>query len=207
MTRHQDEVSMKPFSEACEQNKLPILDVLRRYLTNQRDLLEIGSGTGQHAVFFAAQFPQLQWHASDIHAHLSGIQLWCNEYEGNNLHGPHELDVNQPHWPLQTVDAIYSANTTHIMHWPDVIAMFTGIGRILNPDGYFLLYGPFSYDGKHTSQSNFDFDVFLQRRDPGSGIRDVSKLKHLATKHGIELIVDIAMPVNNRTLVWQKKYK
>ena len=88
-----------------------------------------------------------------------------------------------------------------------LIAMFTGIGRILNPDGYFLLYGPFSYDGKHTSQSNVDFDVFLQRRDPGRGIRDVTKLKHLATQHGIELIEDIAMPINNRTLVWQKKYK
>lgn len=196
---------MKPFSEACEQNKLPILEVLRRYIDSQTNLLEIGSGTGQHAVFFAQQFPQLQWHASDIAAHLPGIQLWVDEFSGNNLHGPYLLDVNQVDWPIQQIDAVFSANTTHIMHWPDVESLFVGVGRILNPDGYFLLYGPFSYEGKHTSQSNADFDQFLQRRDPGSGIRDVRDLQKLAGNNALSLIEDIAMPVNNRVLVWQKQ--
>ena len=197
---------MKPFSEACEQNKLPILDVLRRYLTTPQVLLEIGSGTGQHAVFFAQQFPDIQWYATDIPAHLAGIQLWRDEYPGTNLHGPYALDVNQAQWPLAQVDSIFSANTTHIMHWPDVVAMFAGIGRVLKPHGFFLLYGPFMYDGLHTSHSNASFDQFLQQRDPGSGIRDVTDLKHLATEHGIRLVEDNAMPVNNRTLVWQKTY-
>ncbi len=196
---------MKPFSEACEENKLPILQVLRQFLPAQGTLLEIGSGTGQHAVFFADQFPNLHWHASDIPMHLPGIRLWVNEYSGQNLHGPHELDVNQADWPLTSVDAIYSANTTHIMHWRDVEAMFDGIGRILNPGHYFLLYGPFCYDGQHTSQSNADFDRFLQQRDPGSGVRDVTDLKQLAHAANIDLIDDISMPVNNRTLVWQKR--
>ena len=196
---------MKPFSEACEQNKLPILSVLRRYVTTQNTLLEIGTGTGQHAVFFAEQFPQLQWHASDIAAHLAGIQLWLNEYKGDNLLGPLQLDVNQQIWPLQQADIIFSANTTHIMHWPDVIALYRGVGRLLESGGYFLLYGPFSYDGKHTSQSNADFGRFLQQRDPDSGIRDVRDLTKLAAEHGLLLSEDITMPVNNRILVWQKQ--
>ena len=196
---------MKPFSEACEQNKVPILQVLHRYLARQGNLLEIGSGTGQHAVFFAEQFPQLQWHASDIPVHLPGIRLWINEYRGSNLHGPYELDVNQEYWPLPQVDAIFSANTTHIMHWPDVVAFFAGVGLILTTNGYFLLYGPFSYGGKHTSQSNSDFDRFLKQRDPGSGIRDAQDLQKLAMENQLELVDDIAMPVNNRTLVWRKE--
>lgn len=196
---------MKPYSEACDENKFPILDVLRRYLPEQGHLLEIGSGTGQHAVFFAGHFPRLHWHASDVAMHLAGIRAWTSEYTGNNLHGPYPLDVNQAAWPLDTVNAIFSANTTHIMHWPDVQAMFAGCGRILEAKGLLLLYGPFRYAGKHTSQSNADFDAFLQQRDPGSGIRDVSDLIDLADSAGLELIDDISMPVNNRTLVWQKQ--
>ena len=195
---------MKPFSEACEQNKFPILEVLRRYLANQVSLLEVGSGTGQHAVFFAKQFPKLQWHASDIPAHLPGIRLWVDEYRGDNLHGPYELDVNQQHWPLQRVDVIFSANTAHIMHWTDVVAFFAGVGKTLNSNGYFLLYGPFSYGGKHTSQSNAEFDRFLKQRDPGSGIRDAQELQKLATGNALSFVEDIAMPVNNRILVWRK---
>ena len=199
-----NEISMKPFSEACEQNKIPILDVLRRHLTTQNTLLEIGSGTGQHAVFFAEQFPHIQWHASDIALYLPGIKLWMQDYQGDNLHGPHKLDVNQADWPLSQVDAVFSANTTHIMHWPDVQAFFQGVGRIIRSQGNFLLYGPFSYDGKHTSQSNADFDRFLKQRDPGSGIRDLSDLQQLAKENGLKLVEDVAMPVNNRTLVWRK---
>lgn len=195
---------MKPYSEACEQNKLPILEVLRRYLTTQANLLEIGSGTGQHAVFFAGQFPQLQWHASDVAEYLPGIRAWMEGYPGDNLHGPHALDVNQPNWPLAQVEAIFSANTTHIMHWPDVQALFKGVGHILSTQGSFLLYGPFSYAGQHTSASNANFDHFLKQRDPGSGIRDLDDLLTLARDNALELIEDIAMPVNNRTLVWRK---
>ena len=195
---------MKPYSEACDQNKQPILEVLRRYITTQSSLLEIGSGTGQHAVFFAREFPRVQWHATDVSEYLPAIQAWMNDYPANNLHGPYKLDVNQPVWPLQQVEVIFSANTAHIMHWPDVEAMFKGIGQVLIDDGYFLLYGPFSYNSEHTSASNANFDRFLKQRDPGSGVRDVSALQELAQTNGLALMDDVEMPVNNRILVWRK---
>ena len=127
-----------------------------------------------------------------------------NDYPANNLHGPYKLDVNQPVWPLQQVEVIFSANTAHIMHWPDVEAMFKGIGQVLIDDGYFLLYGPFSYNSEHTSASNANFDRFLKQRDPGSGVRDVSALQELAQTNGLALMDDVEMPVNNRILVWRK---
>ena len=196
---------MKPFSEACEQNKHVILDVLRQEFAASATVLEIGAGTGQHAVFFAPQLPHLQWHTSDVAEYLPGIAAWIAEFPAPNLHGPYVLDVNQPNWPLASADAIFSANTTHIMHWPDVQNLFAGVGRILQSNGCFCLYGPFNYQGRYTSESNARFDQWLRARDPGGGIRDLDDLQGLAEQAGLKLIQDYEMPVNNRTLVWLKR--
>lgn len=195
---------MKPFAESSEQNKSAILPVLREEFADCRRVLEIGSGTGQHAVFFAGELPHLQWYSSDVAENLPGITLWLCEYPGNNLHGPLALDVTQPDWPLDQVDGVYSANTAHIMHWHMVQAMFAGVGRLLANGGRFCLYGPFNYHGDYTSDSNAQFDDWLKARDPGSGLRDIDDLITLAQASGLRLLRDHAMPVNNRTLVWEK---
>ena len=196
---------MKPFSEACEQNKRPILAVLQQYFSGVSNVLEIGSGTGQHAVFFAAEFPHLHWLTSEVNEHHSGISAWLEEAGLKNLAGPVELDVNQPDWPVEKVEAVFSANTAHIMGWPSVENMFAGIGRILQAGGVFCLYGPFNYEGEYTSESNARFDQWLKQRDPNSGIRDFEALNILAQRHGMTLLADHAMPANNRTLVWRKR--
>lgn len=195
---------MKPFAESSEQNKMPIYAVLKRYYYNIETVLEIGSGTGQHAVFFAQQFPNLTWFTSDQAEYHAGIQMWLDESLLPNIDGPLLLDVNQTNWPEIRMDAIFSANTVHIMSCSSVENMFTGIGLVLNKGGFFCLYGPFNYDGKFSSESNARFDVWLKQRDSVSGIRDFTALQVLANKAGLEFVEDIEMPVNNRILVWQK---
>jgi cyclopropane fatty-acyl-phospholipid synthase-like methyltransferase len=195
---------MKPFAESSEQNKMPIYAVLKRYYHDIETVLEIGSGTGQHAVFFAQQFPNLTWFTSDQAEYHGGIQMWRDESLLPNIDGPLLLDVNQTNWPEIRIDAVFSANTVHIMGWLSVENMFTGIGRVLNKGGFFCLYGPFNYDGKFSSESNARFDVWLKQRDSVSGIRDFAALQALANKAGLEFVEDIEMPVNNRILVWQK---
>lgn len=194
----------KPFSEACEQNKDPILAVLKRYFTEPGTILEIGSGTGQHAVYFGAALPHLHWQASDVAEHLPGIRLWLEEAALANVAEPLVLDVRDEPWPVSHVDGVYSANTTHIMHWPMVQALFAGVGRVLRPGGYFCLYGPFNENGRFTSESNARFDMSLRMRDPGMGIRDKADLDELARAAGLERVDDVVMPVNNFTLVWRK---
>jgi cyclopropane fatty-acyl-phospholipid synthase-like methyltransferase len=196
---------MKPFAESSEQNKHAILTVLQQEFAQSQSVLEIGSGTGQHAVFFAQQLPHLHWHASDVAEYLPGISQWLSEYTGNNLLGPYPLDVTQPKWPVTQVDAVFSANTAHIMHWPAVQAMFAGVGRILQNGGRFCLYGPFNYHGDYTSDSNARFDEWLKALDPQSGVRDIDDLMQLATSAGMQLLQDHAMPANNRTLVWKRQ--
>jgi cyclopropane fatty-acyl-phospholipid synthase-like methyltransferase len=198
------QTEMKPFSEACEQNKSPILAVLQQYFTSVSNVLEIGSGTGQHAVFFAAQLPHLQWLTSEVTELHAGIHAWLDEAHLPNVSPPLELDVNQPDWPVVRVDAIFSANTVHIMDWSSVEKMFAGIGRVLQTRGVFCLYGPFNYEGNYTSDSNARFDQWLKQRDPGSGIRDFEALNILAQQHGMAFLADHVMPVNNRILVWRK---
>ena len=195
---------MKPFAESCEQNKSPILEILKHYLMDSETVLEVGSGTGQHAVFFAQQFPHLTWYTSDQQAYLAGIQSWLDEAVTDNIQGPLLLDVNQTQWPLEEVTAVYSANTVHIMDWQSVENMFAGIGRVLKTQGIFCLYGPFNYGGEFSCESNARFDLWLKQRDPGSGVRDFEALQQLAEKAGMSLVDDHEMPANNRTLVWKK---
>lgn len=185
---------MKPFSEASERNREPILAVLRRVFKDRKHVLEIGSGTGQHAAYFAAQLPHLVWQASDVAENLPGIRQWISHPE------PIELEVARP-WPAVQADAVFSANTAHIMSWAQVERMFDGIGRIA--PAVFALYGPFSYNGRHISDSNARFDAMLRARDPMSGIRDVEALQKLAASVGYTLDEDNAMPANNRLLVWR----
>lgn len=194
----------KPYAESCDQNGPPLLAVLRRLLPEPLDLLEIGSGTGQHAVMFAQAFPGLNWFTSDRAEMHAGIQLWLDEVELDNLHRPIALDVLHDPWPAREFDAVFSANTAHIMSPAAVEAMFSGVAGVLRPGGLFLQYGPFMYDGKHTSESNLAFDGWLKSQDPRRGVRDVRWLEQLGAPLGMELADDIAMPANNRTLVWRR---
>ena len=195
---------MKQFSESCVQNQSPILNIIRPLLLNASTVLEIGSGTGQHAVFFAKQMPHLTWQASDQSQYLPSINAWINEADLDNLPGAIELDVTQP-WADTKVEAIFSANTTHIMSWEMVVDFFNGVGLSLDTDGIFILYGPFNYNGQYTSQSNANFDLWLKDKDSSSAIRDFEALNQLAQKSGLSLMTDYVMPANNRILHWIKQ--
>lgn len=197
---------MKAFAESCEQNKRPILTVLRQLLAGRAQLLEIGSGTGQHAVYFADAFPMLTWQTSDRQENHPDIHAWLSDEGSANALPPLELDVLQQPWPIaaNSVDAVFSANTAHIMGWNGVEAMFAGVGQVLRQGGLFILYGPFNYRGRYTTEGNARFDQWLKARAPQSGIRDFEALQRLAEQHGMKLYRDFAMPANNRMLVWVK---
>ena len=194
-----------PYSEACERNRAPIAAVLQEAFVSCRTVLEIGSGTGQHAVFFAHRFPSLTWIATDLPDNHWGIQAWIANAGLPNVKGPLALDVTETVWPVETVDAVFTANTMHIMSWPQVQAMFLGIGRVLVSGGVLVLYGPLHYGGKPTSESNARFDAFLRERDPHSGIRDFEAVEKLASGQGLVLRHDHALPANNRALVFVKE--
>ncbi|OOV88337.1 DUF938 domain-containing protein [Oceanospirillum linum] len=192
----------KPFSQACENNKAPILQVLKRTFSDVSQVLEVGSGTGQHAVYMAEHLPHLQWQPSDQLINLPGVKLWCDEYSGDNLLPPIELDVTQAQWPEIKPDGIFTANTLHIMSWAMVEAFFKGIGSRLQAGGKLCIYGPFNYQGTYTSESNQAFDRFLRDRDPLSGIREFEAVVELAELAGLALVADHRMPANNRLLEW-----
>lgn len=216
---------MKPFSEASERNKEPILDVLRTHLANATRVLEIGSGTGQHAVHFAAGLPNVVWQPTDQPQCLDGIRQWVEEAALPNLRDPQPLLAHVEGFvsglastnpsTFQKVlddgespsgfDAVFTANTLHIMGWTEVEALFAGIPAMLR-DGpvTVIAYGPFNRDGQFTSESNRDFDVWLKARDPRSGIRDAETIDALAGAMGFTLVDDVAMPANNRMLIWHR---
>ena len=205
-------MTQQRWSEACERNRDPILAVLRPYLQDRQRVLEIGSGTGQHAAYFAQQLPHLLWQASDHPDYLAGIAERLGEAALPNA---------PPPWPLQAVldpapgfapwpadagsfDAVYSANTLHIMSWAHVQALFAGLPKVMAPDALLCVYGPFNYGGEYTSDSNRTFDAWLKDRDPVSGIRDAEAVDALAAAQGLVLIDDVAMPANNRLRVWRR---
>ena len=195
---------MKPFAESCEQNKHVILDVIRPLLQDAKDVFEIGSGTGQHAVFFAGEMNHLTWHTSDRAENLEGIRQWLNEAKLTNTRGPIELDVRYSQWPAIIYDAIFSANTLHIMSWSEVEALFEQVANVLGQHGHLLVYGPFNYQGEYTSESNRHFDQWLKNRNPQSGIKHFEDVNHLAQQAGLILENDFEMPANNRILHWKK---
>jgi len=191
-------------SEACERNKDPILRILTNALAHSRSVLEIGSGTGQHAVYFATHLPHLTWQPSDRADYLPGLRGRIAHDGPSNLRPAIELDVHNLPWPVGPVDAIFTANTLHIMEWAAVKDLFRGIGSALSAPGVFCAYGPFRYGGHYTSDSNAAFDKFLQARDPQSGIRNFEDVNTLSVGHGLHLLEDHAMPANNQLLVWHK---
>ncbi len=196
---------MKPYAESCERNKEPILAVLKRVFAARTRVLEIASGTGQHAVHFGRELAHLTWQPSEQAQHLAGIQAWLDEAQLPNVLPPLALDVNDARWPVAPVDAIFNANTVHIISWPEVERLFAHVARVLDPGGCVCLYGPFNYGGNFTSESNARFDVWLKARDPNSGVRDFEAVNALAVSHRLALLQDIAMPSNNRILVWGRK--
>jgi len=196
----------KPFSPSCERNREPILAVLREQFAARRRVLEVGSGSGQHAVHFAAAMPWLTWQCSDVAGNLPGIRAWLDDARLANTPPPIELDVaSAAPMPVPVrFDALFSANTLHIMGWPEVEAFFAMLPAVLDAQATVVVYGPFNYDGAYTSDSNREFDGWLQARDPRSRIRDFDAVDAQASKAGLRLLADIPMPANNRCLVWQR---
>jgi SAM-dependent methyltransferase len=209
----------KPYSPSCDRNKDPILAVLREHFADRRRVLEIGSGTGQHAVHFAAAMPWLTWQCTDAEESLDGIRMWLEDARLPNMPEPFALQARtQPtpgftpplaqrhdamHYDLMRYDAVFSANTLHIMGWPEVQALFASLPAVLADDAVVAIYGPFNRDGNFSSDSNRDFDGWLKARDARSGIRDFEAVNALAEAIGLLLIADIAMPANNRMLLWR----
>lgn len=200
----------KPVSIACERNREPIASALDSWMADRRHVLEVGSGTGQHAVFFAQRWPWLQWQPSDHPDHLAGIQAWRSEAALANLQPPLALQAECPPQPALSVpaglprfDAAFTANTLHIMGWDHVRALFDGLPALLAPGALLAVYGPFNYSGAFTSDSNAQFDAWLKARDPRSGIRDAEAVQALALAQGFQPLEDLPMPANNRLLLWR----
>ncbi|MBQ0713267.1 MAG: DUF938 domain-containing protein [Porticoccus sp.] len=194
----------KPFSQASENNQQPILEVLLRVFADRKQLLEIGSGTGQHAVYCAPRLPRLIWQTADLEANHPGINAWIDDCPAENILRPIPLNADHPPWPVSTVDAIFTANTCHIMAWESVVNLFAGLDSILAPDALVAIYGPFNYNGQFTSDSNARFDLWLKQQVPHQGIRDFEAVNCLAENIGLTLVEDNPMPANNRLLVWKK---
>jgi cyclopropane fatty-acyl-phospholipid synthase-like methyltransferase len=191
-------------SEAAERNKAPILAILSHALAHSRRVLEIGSGTGQHAVHFAAHLPHLTWQPTDRSEYLEGLQARIAREGTSNLRPALELDVRALPWQVEPVDAVFTANTLHIMSWSAVEDLFRGVGAVLLAPAVLCIYGPFRYKGQYTSASNAEFDRYLQARDPDSGIRDFTDVNTLSSQQGLHLLADHSMPANNQLLIWHK---
>ncbi len=197
-------MTAKPYSPASERNREPILAVLREWLADRRRVLEIGSGTGQHAAHFAVAMSHLAWQCSDRAENLPGIRMWLDDAALSNTPSPLELDV-MGIWPSDRYDAIFSANTLHIMAWPEVERLFARLPDATTADACLAIYGPFNIDGRFTSESNASFDHDLKMRGAHMGIRDAAAVDALASNAGFDLVEDIAMPANNRLRLWKRR--
>ncbi|HFD10869.1 MAG TPA: DUF938 domain-containing protein [Crenotrichaceae bacterium] len=194
----------KPFSPSCERNQEPIANKLIDIFKSVARVIEIGSGTGQHAVYFARKMPWLEWQPTDVEDNLSGIQEWVAEAALSNLRSPLVLDVNNERWPQYQFDGLFTANTLHIMSWQSVQNFMQKAAQRLDLDGYLTIYGPFNYGGNYTSTSNEQFDQWLKQQSEHSTIRNFEDVQELATFHSLELCEDYAMPAHNRLLLWKK---
>lgn len=194
-----------PHAPSTERNREPILSVLRPYFADRRQVLEIGSGTGQHAVHFAAAFPQVQWQATEqTEAQLSDIRAWLSHAALPNTPSPRVLDVAAAEsWPADRYDVVFTANTLHFMPWASVQGLFAALPKHLLPGAIVAVYGPFNYGGRFTSDSNAQFEQWLKSTAPYRGIRDFEAVDALAAEAGLTLLQDHEMPANNRCLVWR----
>jgi SAM-dependent methyltransferase len=195
--------SMLNFSQAADNNKQAILDVLAEHMASPATVLEIGSGSGQHALHFSAQLTHLMWQPSELDCGLEALRSNLDQAAIANVADPVVLDVCGGPWPAD-VDCVYTANTLHIMSWSMVIEFMRGVGQVLGASGSLYVYGPFRYNGDFTTESNARFDGWLKERDPASGVRDFEALDALALAEGLRLAVDVAMPANNQLLIWHR---
>lgn len=197
-------MSDKRFAPSTQRNRDPILAVLRRILPKRGRLLEIASGTGEHAAFFAPFFPDLIWQPSEIASdHLASIAAWVEEAGVTNLRPPLQVDVAAP-WPVKSLDAIFNANMIHISPWDTAIGLMAGAGKHLVPGGFLVLYGPFRIGGVHVSDGNANFDVSLRTQNERWGVRDLEDVIALAMANGLTHVETVEMPANNRTVVFQR---
>ena len=192
-----------PFAPSAERNKTPILEVLKRVIPKGVRVLEIGSGTGQHARHFAEDLDSVSWQPSEVEEEIATLLLGLQQSPGN-VRSPVTLDVRNADWPVTEFDVVFTANTLHIMSWQAVTALFSGLGRNLPAGGFFVVYGPFKYDGQHTADSNQAFDIGLRQKARQMGIRDLVELDALARMAGMALRDDFEMPANNRVLVFER---
>lgn len=193
-----------PFSQASENNKQFILEKLRQHLGDEDRVLELAGGTGQHAVYFAKNLPQLYWQSSDIPSNVDSLNLRIHAANLPNLPSAITIDVNQTPWQHCEPTAIFSANSLHIMSADSVENFFQGVGESLQANGTLIVYGPFKYGGKFTTPSNEGFDRWLKDRNPVSGVRDFEWVNELATKANLQFVEDNPMPANNQLIVWKK---
>jgi len=191
-------------SEAAERNKHPILEKLCSLLSSSTSILEIGSGTGQHAIHFAHSLPHLLWQPTELPDKLPALSHLCRNHPSDNLAQPIMLDIDDDPWPTFQADAVFTANTLHIVHWQQVQRLFIQVDQLLPENGLFCIYGPFNHDGHYNSESNRQFDRWLKNRDPGSGIRDITDLSKLAESCDLLLKECYTLPANNCLLVWHK---
>lgn len=194
---------MLNFSPASENNKHAILTHLTDILADTTELLEIGSGSGQHAIFFAERLPNLTWQTSELADAVAALKYNVKHYAPDNVLTPVLLDVCNHPWPILQTSAIYTANTLHIMPWISVVQLFRGVGEVLLQQGLLCIYGPFKYEGKFTTPSNADFDQWLKHGNPQSGIRDFEAVNRLAIDQGLSLLCDYPMPANNQLLIFK----
>ncbi len=195
----------KPFAPACERNQEAIYEVLKQYITYDGRLLEVGSGTGQHAVYLAQRFPKLHWVCSDVKGNLEGIKAWLKEAKLSNIHGPEILKIGQDDFPgKRPFDYVFSSNTLHIMSWKEGKTFFKLLGKRLREPALVFFYGPFNYNSEYTSESNREFDQWLKERDPQSAIRNFEDVESTMKKNGFKLLQDHEMPANNRLLVFER---
>lgn len=195
---------MKPYSDTAEENKTLVFPVLQPYFQGVVTALEIASGTGQQVLYFAEMMPEVNWLPTDLAVNIPGIRQWVDEAGLQNVRAPQALDVAAAEWPLDVVEFAYTSNSLHIMSWQHVVALFARLGKLMKADAYFCVYGPFSFAGKHVSDSNLRFDTYLKQQNPLSGVRDIERLKELAETQGLCLKDTVEMPHNNHILIWQK---
>ncbi|WP_154222336.1 DUF938 domain-containing protein [Marinicella rhabdoformis] len=202
-------VTEKPFAPSCERNQQVIFDVLNSIIrTDDKHILELGSGTGQHAVFMAPQLPNVTWHTSELLENHQGIKQWLAESDAQNIKPPLHYQAGSTAFPGVDADfvpdVVMTVNTLHIMSWACVQTLIKDLGQHLKAGARVLIYGPFNYDGEFTSDSNADFDIWLKNKDALSGIRDFEAVCELMQAEQIKLLKDVTMPANNRCLVFNK---
>ncbi len=191
---------------AAARNREPILRVLRGCLPHSALVLEIASGTGEHAVWFSQALPALTWQPTDQDpTALESIAAWRDRAGLPNLLPPLPLDASAAIWPVTRADSVIAINMVHIAPWAATEGLIAGAARVLGPDGLLFLYGPFARAGVHTAESNAAFDADLRARNPSWGVRDLDEIAALASRHGLKTLEQIAMPANNLSVIFRRR--